>query len=120
MERAHDQVVAEWKHGAWRLSAPGTSLGGIRSLADVQSAVATSVGGEDDGDRLRIVLPASVQRLIDEAAALDAAGLGAAADAARGGAARLLRSKRMRDDDIARCLAVPVAAVRLHLPQLPR
>jgi hypothetical protein len=101
-------TIAEWKHGAWRVATP-----------DAPGAEVTHVDLSSLPDDVRLVLPRAVQAHLDEAQAQDASGHVAAAVVGRGTAARLLRSKRMGERDIARCLGVPLEVLRPHLPGSP-
>ncbi|WP_291042151.1 hypothetical protein [Herbiconiux sp.] len=98
-------TTAEWKHGAWRVATPGGP-----------DATETHVDLSALPGDVRLVLPRAVQAHLDEAGVQDAAGHVVAAAASRGAAARLLRSKRMGESDIARCLGVSLEAIRPHLP----
>jgi hypothetical protein len=117
-----DSCTAEWKHGAWHLREPAGGSGeadrrrraGVRTLAEVRSLLHV----ESDGSRLTLVLPRLVQAQLDEARLHEEAGHTEAAAICRASAARLLRSKRMPDDDIAQCLGVARVELRELLPGL--
>ena len=124
---ATDEIVVEWRRGAWYVRGDERALAtGIRSLAEVRAYLsAGDSAGPDSASgvpapELRMLLPHSVQHYVDEARALGEGHLPEAADMCRRAAVRLLRSKRMSDDDIASCLDLPVSVVTRCLPDVLR
>lgn len=100
------EVVARWRRGAWHVS---SVTGGEVVLSTLERS--WTVGGGDQPPELVIALPKEVQVHLDHARSCEADGRADAAIPSRRSAALLLRSKRMHETDIARCLDISASAL---------
>ena len=100
------EVVARWRRGAWHVS---SVTGGEVVLSTLERS--WTAGGGDHPHELVIALPKEVQVHLDQARNCEEAGCAEAAILSRRAAALLLRSKRMHEADIARCLDISASAL---------